>query len=249
MTHTMAKKVEWEDPKEDPVGAIYLIVPLLNEEEWLPRFLEHHCPFSPSPELILVDGGSTDASESIAKKWKCQWLPAPKGRAKQMNRALHLLNINENDLVIFLHVDCLLSQEGYHVLLDKIKSGSVKAGCFTFALLDRPPFWGRWFEFFTNVRSRLLGLPYGDQAFFATGATIKKMKQYKDIPLCEDVEWHLRVKKITQPIQLPFPVKSSARRFQRRGWIKSAFLNLSLVCLFRMGVSPNALHKIYHRMG
>lgn len=55
-------------PLLEPKLKLSVIVPILNEEKFLPLFLESVASYA--DEILIVDGGSTDASVSIINDWK-----------------------------------------------------------------------------------------------------------------------------------------------------------------------------------
>ena len=46
-----------------------------------------------------------------------------------------------------------------------------------------------------NIRSKYLGLAYGDQGFFVRKEVFKSMEGFSPIPICEDMEFYRRLRK------------------------------------------------------
>ena len=62
-----------------------IIIPALNEAANLPALLAQLAPLRErGAQLLVADGGSTDGSPELLADL-AQWLPAPRGRARQMN--------------------------------------------------------------------------------------------------------------------------------------------------------------------
>ena len=81
---------------------ISLILPVLNEAPILAAALSN-LPQAPDLEIILVDGGSTDASREVAGGFPhVRWLTAPRGRGGQMNAGAR---VARGDFFLFLHID------------------------------------------------------------------------------------------------------------------------------------------------
>lgn len=55
-----------------------------------------------------------------------------------------------------------------------------------------------------------------------------------DVPL-EDVDFYRRLRSVTKPVIMPVPVTTSARRFQRLGYLKQKWINIWLVGFYYLG--------------
>src|ERR1700731_460066 len=66
-------------------GLISIIVPVLNEAAGIERFLRCLRKRAGNAEVIVVDGGSSDATVGLARNHCNRCLDAPRGRAVQMN--------------------------------------------------------------------------------------------------------------------------------------------------------------------
>ena len=93
-----------------------VIIPTLNEATDLARTLASVRAQKPY-EVIVVDGGSTDATRTAAAAAD-RFLTAPRGRAVQMNAGAALAT---GDFFLFLHADCVLDGEPW------IRSNAVSA--------------------------------------------------------------------------------------------------------------------------
>jgi len=98
-----------------------------------------------------------------------------------------------------------------------------------------------------NLRCRLFNLHYGDQGFFIRRSNWQDGMQFSEIPLMEDVEWWERLRGKVKMKILPYPLITSARRFEQRGYLVSAIRNLSTLTRYKLGVSPLKLVKEYNR--
>jgi hypothetical protein len=121
----------------------------------------------------------------------------------------------------------------------------LEGGAFRFSLEGTIGIWPRVYEFFVDLRSRWLGLPYGDQGFFVRRATWERVGPFPAIPLMEDVEWWSRLRRQAKVRILREPLVTSPRRFERRGWLSSAIRNLSLLSAWKLGVSPTRIATWY----
>ena len=62
----------------------------------------------------------------------------------------------------------------------------------------------------------------------------------------EDVEFSKKLRKAGKTIILDPPVESSARRHLRKGPWRTTILNGLFILLYKLGVSPQRLHRWYY---
>src|SRR5438105_15411776 len=100
-------KTEMPNARNEPakVGSrlISIIVPMLNEAASIERFLRCLRERAGDAEVIIVDGGSGDATVDLARNHCDHCLHAPRGRAGEMNAGARA---PEGDTLWFVHSDC-----------------------------------------------------------------------------------------------------------------------------------------------
>jgi rSAM/selenodomain-associated transferase 2 len=193
--------------------AISIILPVLNEARILAKTLAA-LPAADDVEIILVDGGSRDGAwELAARHPRVQRLQAPRGRGCQMNAGARLAR---GELLAFLHADTLMGPEHLIALRRAAADPSFGAGAFELMLSPPRPAL-RFIARGANWRSRLLGLPYGDQVlslrrdlFFALGGFSHRRP--------EDLDLVIRLRRFTRLRLLSPPVISSGRRWLEQGY-------------------------------
>jgi rSAM/selenodomain-associated transferase 2 len=195
---------------------ISLILPVFNEAACLAATLAH-LPLTPEVEIILVDGGSRDATRSVAGRLpQVRWLTAARGRGAQMNAGAQLAR---GDLLVFLHADTVLTPAHLEALRRAARDTGTQAGAFYLSLVPPSPFL-RFIAWGANRRSCLFRLPYGDQAifvrrslFFAVGGYAQRRP--------EDLDLVIRLRSRTRLALLTPPVASSGRRWLECGQVRT----------------------------
>ena len=86
--------------------ALSIIVPMLNEAAALPGLLAQLARWrTRGCEVVVVDGGSTDGSATMARAAGFTVVDAERGRARQMNAGAALAR---GEVLLFLHADTQL---------------------------------------------------------------------------------------------------------------------------------------------
>ena len=198
----------------------------------------------PGTEIVLVDGGSTDATATIAARFpEISLLASPRGRARQMNAGARAAR---GDVLLFLHADTLLPDGALAAVHAAVGDPGVVGGRFD-VRFDNPRPVFRMIAWFMNQRSRWSGISTGDQAIFVCREPFDALGGYADVPLMEDVELCRRLKRRGQMIALRLRVTTSARKWEREGAIRTILLMWALRFFYMAGVPPARLHRWYYR--
>ena len=219
-----------------------IIIPVLNEEAIIESQLVHlvqQCA-NQDYELLLVDGGSTDRTMEIAQQYGLV-LKAPRGRARQMNAGAAAAN---GDVLLFLHADTELPDSAFRVIEEALATPEVVAGAFRLCFnCDRLPY--KMVAFMTNLRSQTFSVFTGDQAYFIRKASFQEVDGYPDQPLMEDLEIIARLRRFGTVLLVSQYVKTSARRHEKIGLLRSVLFMWYLRTLYKLGVSPGRLQIMY----
>ena len=223
---------------------ISIIIPVLNEEAHLGSCIEAVRQNDASCEIIIVDGGSFDRTIEIAESFQgVKVMKTPKGRGLQMNAGAFSA---AGDILLFLHADTTLEDGWGRAIASAVKDSSLAGGAFTFAIKN-PAKKYRAVEQWVKFRCLLFRLPYGDQAIFVKREVFQKLGGYKNIPLMEDVDLVERMKRLGRIVILETRALTSERRWGRKGLIYTAVLNQWIMFLYKIGVSPQKLARLYYR--
>jgi rSAM/selenodomain-associated transferase 2 len=229
-----------------------VIVPVLNEAANLVETLQAIqavLPVEAPIEIIVVDGGSQDATvelarSELARSRSVQVISSPPGRAKQMNAGAA---IAQGEVLLFVHGDTRLPK-GYNCWVEALLAQpGVIAGAFELAIDGSEPGL-RWVEWGVNWRSRLCQLPYGDQALFLTAQTFHELGGFPELPIMEDFVFIQKLKGMGKVAIAPTPVVTSSRRWQKLGILQTTAINQIILLSYFLGVAPAQLAQWYRRL-
>ncbi len=217
-----------------------IIIPTLNEEAEIEMRLAALAPLRrEGVQLIVADGGSSDATVARAAQWVDLIIDAPRGRAAQMNAgALHATSTN----ILFLHADTVLPDNAIALIDNGLQAHAW--GRFDITLTGTHPML-RVIATMMNWRSRVSGIATGDQAIFVRRNVFDQLGGFAPIALMEDIELCSRLKKISAPACLKQRVISSGRRWQRHGVWRTIWLMWRLRLAYFFGADPRALALRY----
>lgn len=221
-----------------------IIIPVFQEAYIINRTIEHlyNLGFNGSFEIIVVDGHPQGDTINAVACHDVKRLLAPQGRASQMNEGAAFAR---GELLLFLHADTWLEHGAFDKILMALKRKDVVGGAFVLGIQSKKKIY-RIIETVAAVRSRITGIPYGDQAFFLTKKFFHRIRGFRDIPLMEDVELMQRIRKAGAKITIiPSKVQTSPRRWEREGVLYCTLRNWMLMLLYSLGVSPARLARFY----
>ena len=208
-------------PKE-----ISIIIPTLNEEKTISQCLETVVNI-PGIEIIVSDGGSTDSTVEIAGQHSdVKVVSSLAGRSIQMNNGAACAR---GEILLFLHADCILPREDVLKIRQIFDSGKFVGGAFQIRLLS-DKFTYRWLEMGINFRSKAFKLPYGDQGLFVKRSIFERLGGFREMPICEDLDFVYRLRRKYGEIAiLNGRISSSVRTWKNRGIFRTSFRNQLLL--------------------
>jgi rSAM/selenodomain-associated transferase 2 len=209
-----------------------VIVPALNSVSSLPGTL---ASVAGADEVVLVDGGSTDATVDLASRLGVRVLTAPRGRGVQLATGVAAAR---GDWLLLLHADTRLAPEWRDV---RLPPG--RAGYFRFAL-DSDDTRARRLERLVAWRCRVLALPYGDQGLFIHRDLLHQVGGIRPLPLMEDVDLIRRLGR-GRLVALEVPALTSATKWELQGWRRRSLRNLGCLSLWFAGVPPSLIARLY----
>jgi rSAM/selenodomain-associated transferase 2 len=222
-----------------------IVIPVLDEAATIESTLARLGPLrGRGSAVIVVDGGSTDATPQLAAPLADRVLAAPRGRALQMNAGARCDEAAAADVLLFLHADTRLPEEADRIVLRALANSERCWGRFD-VTLDAAGWPLRLVEFMMNWRSRLTGIATGDQAIFVERSAFVALDGFAPLPLMEDIDFCRRAKRLSPPLALRHRVVTSARRWQRHGVWRTVALMWWLRLAFFLGADPQSLARRY----
>ncbi|MFQ5900490.1 MAG: TIGR04283 family arsenosugar biosynthesis glycosyltransferase [Thermodesulfobacteriota bacterium] len=221
-------------------STISIIIPVLNEVETLADTIG--CVReTENIEVIVVDGGSIDATLSVAGKIADHVISTTASRGGQMDVGAEKAR---GDILLFLHADTLLPKRWGFMVREAIESGKV-GGAFSLSIY---PFSIslRIVSFIANIRSRFLGITYGDQAIFVKRDIFRKVGGFNGLPIFEDIDLWRRMKRCGRVTVIKDSVYTSSRRWKKKGVIVTTVKNIFLIMSYYIGLSSQRLYKQYY---
>jgi rSAM/selenodomain-associated transferase 2 len=223
----------------ESLAALSVVVPTLNEARGIRGALEALAPLrARGHEVIIVDGGSEDGTAQFATGLCDRLLNASRGRAAQMNAGAGAAS---GDALVFLHADTRLPPEADALILSSLKDHLW--GRFDVEIEGRHPLL-KVVACAMNLRSRVTGIATGDQAIFVQR---EAFAGFPEIALMEDVAFCRRMKRLGPPACRRERVRTSGRRWESRGVLRTIVLMWRLRLMYFLGARPERLAEIYHR--
>jgi len=222
---------------------VSVIIPVYFDTEALQRTLQL-TGWADAEIIVVATAEDTALSPLRTARPDIVWLEAPRGRARQMNAGAAAAR---GEWLLFLHADSRLP-DGWRGAIDEAQRGSSVAGCYRFTLESASVF-ARIIELGVRLRVALFSLPYGDQALFVRRRRFEAAGGFAEIPIMEDVDFVRRMRREGALFRSPLPVLTSARRWERDGWIARTARHLFLITLYFCGVTPARLLRLDRARG
>lgn len=223
---------------------VSVVIPTLNEADTIGDTLDRVLR-EEAAECLVADGGSQDNTCAMARQKGARVLDVPGGRAAQQNAGAAEAG---GRLLLFLHADTL-PPDGYaERIRQALERPFVVAGAFRFKTDGAGPGM-RWVERVTNLRSRLLQCPYGDQGLFLEARVFHEMGGFAPMPILEDFELVRRLRRRGTVLTLPYPAITSAKRWRQLGMVRTTVINQVMILGFLCGVPVQTLQRLYRQRG
>jgi rSAM/selenodomain-associated transferase 2 len=214
-----------------------IVIPALNAASSLANCLQ---AVQAADEIVVVDGGSSDGTGTLAEAAGARVVSAERGRGSQLAAGAEAAL---GDWLLFLHADTVPGPAWHEAVLRHIARQPEQAAAFRFRLDDRS--WqARLVERGVALRVALLGLAYGDQGLLISRALYRRVGGYRPLPLMEDVDLVRRIGRRRLRV-LGETAVTSAERWRRDGWLRRSARNLACLAAWRAGLGPERIARLY----
>ena len=217
-----------------------VIVPALDEAEVLPGLLaDLHGQQGVRLEVLVADGGSTDATAALAAAAGARVVAAPRGRGAQMNAAARLAR---GPMLLFLHADSRLPDP--HLLAGALRAletagreGVPVAGHFPLCFLRRTDTHRLGYRYLeeksTLNREQTIN---GDQGLLLAAPFFARLGGFDEsLPFLEDQRIAARIRACGRWLTLPGRLHTSARRFESEGFHRRYLLMGLIMAMHSLG--------------
>lgn len=216
-----------------------VIIPSLNEETTIAAAVASAIRAGAS-EIIVADGGSRDRTSERAIEAGARVLACPQMRARQMNLGAAQTRAGA---LLFLHADSELPSNAAAAIEAAMDQG-IRFGGFRVEFAETSPRLELAARMI-NARTSLTRCPWGDQGQFIGREDFEMAGGFREIPLMEDYTLAVEMKRRGRTAVLPLTIRTSGRRFLKKGLLRTALINWSIITAYRLGMDPHRLARWY----
>jgi rSAM/selenodomain-associated transferase 2 len=220
---------------------VSVIIPTLDEEQRIAATIDAAFAAG-AAEVIVSDGGSSDATMAIARQCGAHVVCGEAMRSRQLNRGAAKAS---HEYLIFVHADTLLPANAAALVIRALDD-DILFGGFRLRFAE-DAFELRVAAAMINMRTFFTRAPWGDQAQFIRTDTFLHAGGFREIAIMEDYELAARMKRSGKTIVLRDKVTTSGRRFLQKGILRTAAINWSIITRYRLGADTDALAALYRR--
>jgi rSAM/selenodomain-associated transferase 2 len=219
---------------------VSIVVPAFNEEQAIGATLSSLLRLRPPCEIIVADGGSTDATCAIAARLNVPVVKTQKGRGIQLAAGAARCRGN---VLWFVHADTLVPPQAAERMAAVLEDRQIIGGNFEVDFAGS----GSGARFLTRLypHLRLLGLRYGDSGIFVRREVYDRAGGFQPYPLFEDLDLLRRIRRFGRLACVPCRLRTSGRRFEGKSFPLMFARWTALQVGYWAGVSPHRLAAWY----
>ena len=220
-----------------------VVIPALEEAGRLPLLLADlaAAPAGLVAERVVVDGGSRDGSDRLARLAGARLIRSGPGRGRQLKCGVAA---STAPWLLLLHADARLPP-AWDQAVAAAMATATGAWCFDLAV-EGSGLSLRLLELAVACRTRLRRLPYGDQGLLLPRSLLTACGGVAPLPLMEDLDLVLRLRRQAPLRCLGLPLQVDGRRWHRHGVLACAWRNAQLRRAWRRGTAEETLARLYY---
>ncbi len=222
---------------------ISLVLPVRNEAGLIREQLQRlQCYRAKGHEVIVIDGGSRDATVELTAGLVDSCEVSAAGRSNQMNQGASRA---KGDILLFLHADTELPANADERICEALSAQCSRWGWFDIKL-SKPRLAFLVVARMMNLRARLTSVATGDQALFVERELFRAIGGFPRLALMEDIAISKLLRRRGRPVRPEGLATTSSRRWEENGLISTVLLMWRLRLLYFLGVKPQRLREMYY---
>ena len=227
------------------IQTLSIIIPTLNEAISIPLLIADLKAWPFKSELILVDGGSSDSTISIAE---INGLKVIKNSKPNRGHQLKTGALKaKGDWLLFLHSDSRLEKKWVSKLLKIMsKSSSLKHAWYFDFKIKNNNIQFKILEIAVALRSYFFKSPYGDQGLLIHKKLYHSYGGYSSLSIMEDLDFITRINKTTKLRRIGCILYTNDRKWKNLNVIERAIKNAHLRKKWREGYDIEKLSEEYY---
>jgi rSAM/selenodomain-associated transferase 2 len=217
-----------------------IIMPVLDEGERVAAALDALVDLRVlGTEIVVVDGGSRDATIQRARLRSDLVLSAPRGRASQLNAGAEKAT---GDVLLFLRANMQLPPLADHLILDGLARSERAWGHFDLGLDGKglPLRIGAWLA---SLQSRMTNTATLEQGIFVKRDVFREAGGFPAMPLLDDIELCSRLKRTSRPLCIRQRVVAPGHDWETKGVLPTLWATWRLRLAYMFGADPEVLAK------
>ncbi|MDD3894245.1 MAG: TIGR04283 family arsenosugar biosynthesis glycosyltransferase [Syntrophomonadaceae bacterium] len=237
------KQKQPDQQNQQNQSLISIIIPTLNEEKNITRLLDSLQSLS-GVEIIVCDGGSSDATLKICRGFPVRVLSSQAGRGIQLNTGAQSA---QGEIFLFLHADSMIENR----ILDDIRNAVTQGsgwGCCTLGFSERTPLFF-CIAFLSNLRAKVFSSCYGDQGIYCQRDLFRRNGGFPETIFLEDIMFSHRLRCQQRARVVEGIIFTSTRRFRKAGVWRTIGKMQMIKFLYAMGIKPERLWRWFKYAG
>ena len=190
-------------------------------------------------EVVVADGGSTDATCAIASQAGAKVVSGPRGRGLQMDHgAVHA----RGDVLWFLHADVEVPSSLVRAV--RRAAESFRWGACQVEIASADPILS-WTAFVMNHRAARTGVMTGDMGIWMRRRFFDSLGGFGGLTICEDLALSDRAREVSRWKLVRPPLRLASRRWEREGVGRTALRMWLVRAAYRAGAPQAWLARRY----